>query len=170
MCRLRYALLFIVNVCAVALQYTAAQTFAERIVGGFSVPTFATHAPGDAERLFVGCIWDGDIQIVDLVSRTILSEPFLSITDLPSPLFNEQGLLGLAFDPNYQTNGYFYVNFTASDNSLNVRRYRVLGDPASSNVADPNSGQTVIRITKDQSWHNGGWIGFGTNDGYLYIT
>jgi hypothetical protein len=53
---------------------------------------------------------------------------------------------------------------------LNVRRYRVLGDPALSNVADPDSGYTILRIPKEPTWHNGGWIGFGPNDGYLYIT
>ncbi|HEY3392945.1 MAG TPA: PQQ-dependent sugar dehydrogenase [Lacipirellulaceae bacterium] len=90
--------------------------------------------------------------------------------DLPNPLFNEQGLLGLAFDPDYATNGYFYVNYTGADNSLNVRRYRVLGDPALSNVADPDSGHTILRIPKEPTWHNGGWIDFGPNDGYLYIT
>ena len=89
---------------------------------------------------------------------------------MPDPLFSEQGLLGIAFDPNYATNGYFYVNYTGADNSLNVRRFRVHGDPATSNVADPNSGHTILHIPKQASWHNGGWIGFGPNDGYLYIT
>ncbi|HJQ79797.1 MAG TPA: PQQ-dependent sugar dehydrogenase, partial [Lacipirellulaceae bacterium] len=147
-----------------------AQTFSERIVGGFDTPTFAAHAPGDLNRLFVARIWHGDIQVVDLNTNTILPQPFLAISDLPDPLFNEQGLLGLAFDSDYATNGYFYVNYTGADNSLNVRRYRVLGDPALSNVADPDSGHTILRIPKEPTWHNGGWIGFGPNDGYLYIT
>jgi hypothetical protein len=77
--------------------------------------------------------------------------------------------LGLAFDPDFATNGFFYVNYTGADNSLNVRRFRVQGDPADSNVADPNSGHTVLRIPKEASWHNGGWIGFGPNDRFLYI-
>jgi glucose/arabinose dehydrogenase len=156
--------------CGIVATPSNAQTFAERIVGGFDTPTFATHAPGDTTRLFVARIWHGDIQVVDLNSNTILAQPFLAINDLPDPLFNEQGLLGLAFDPDYATNGYFYVNYTGADNSLNVRRFRVQGDPAISSVADPTSGHTILRIPKEPNWHNGGWIGFGPNDGYLYIT
>ncbi len=154
---------------AIALPSNA-QTFAERIVGGFAVPTFATHAPGDMNRLFVGRIWNGDIRVLDLNNKSVLSEPFLSINDLPDPVFYEQGLLGMAFDPDYAINGYFYVNYTGADNSLNVRRFRVEGDPATSNLADPNSGHTILHIPKTDSWHNGGWIGFGPNDGYLYIS
>jgi glucose/arabinose dehydrogenase len=159
--------------CCIALGHTAsqtlAQTYAERIVGGFQTPMFATHAPGDPERLFVGCIWDGDIKVVDLSTNSLISQTFLSISDLP-PVLYEQGLLGLAFDPDYDVNGYFYVNYTAADNSLNVRRFRVEGDPATSNVADANSGYTILHIPKPDSWHNAGWIGFGPNDGYLYLS
>ncbi len=156
--------------CGIVALQSKAHTFAERIVSGFDTPTFATHAPGDMNRLFVGRIWDGDIRILDLNTRGLLPQPFLSIADLPNPLFSEQGLLGIAFDPNYAANGYFYVNYTGADNSLNVRRFRVHGDPATSNMADANSGHTVLHIPKQASWHNGGWIGFGPNDGYLYIS
>jgi hypothetical protein len=129
----------------------------------------AAYAPGDSNRLFVARVWDGDIRVVDLATRSMLTDPFLKINDLPSPLGNEQGLLGLAFDPDFATNGYFYVNSTGPDNSLSVRRYRVLGDPATSNVADPNSGHTILHLPRPFSWHNGGWIGFGPHDGYLYV-
>ncbi|HEX2477121.1 MAG TPA: PQQ-dependent sugar dehydrogenase, partial [Lacipirellulaceae bacterium] len=159
-----------VILCGIVALEAKAHTFAERIVGGFVTPTFATHAPGDMNRLFVGRIWNGDIRILDLNTRSVLPQPFLSITDLPNPLFSEQGLLGIAFDPDFDLNGYFYVNYTGADNSLNVRRFRVEGDPATSNVADPNSGHTILHIPKQASWHNGGWIGFGPNDGYLYIS
>jgi glucose/arabinose dehydrogenase len=165
-----YTLVCGLFLCGFAAMPSNAQTFSERIVGGFDTPTFATHAPGDNSRLFVARIWHGDIQIVDLDTNTIFPQPFLAINDLPDPLFTEQGLLGVAFDPDYATNGYFYVNYTGTDNSLNVRRYRALGDPAVSNVADPNSGHTILRIPKEATWHNGGWIGFGPNDGYLYVS
>jgi Glucose / Sorbosone dehydrogenase len=168
--RVLYQVVCSITLCGIELVQSNAATFSERIVGGFDVPTFATHAPGDANRLFVGRIWNGDIQVIDLNTRSVLPQSFLSIADLPNPLFNEQGLLGLAFDPDYAANGYFYVNYSGADNSLNVRRFRVLGDPATSNVADPNSGHTIINIPKDASWHNGGWIGFGPNDGFLYIS
>jgi hypothetical protein len=147
-----------------------AAIYGDHIVAGFPNLAIGAHAPGVADRLFVASISTGEIQIVDLASRTLLPKPFLVVSDLPNPLGYEQGLLGLAFDPDYATNGYFYVNYTAADNSLNVRRYRVLGDPATSNVADPDSGHTIFHMPKPYTWHNAGWIGFGPQDGYLYIT
>lgn len=148
----------------------AAQTYAERVVTGLDGPLAGTYAPGDPTRLFIDDIWKGQIKIVDLVAHTVLPTPFLVINDLPNPLHSgEQGLLGVTFDPGYATNGYFYVDYTRDDNSLEVRRYRVLGDPATSNVADPDSGHTIINIPKEAPWHNAGWLGFGPNDGYLYI-
>jgi hypothetical protein len=143
----------------------AVPIYAEHMVGGFRYPMLGTYEPGDAGRMFVSRVWTGEIQIVDLDSHSVRPEPFLVITDLPNPLQYEQGLLGLAFDPEYQRNGYFYVNYTGPDNSLNIRRYRVLGDPATSNLADPESGHTIFHMPKPFTWHNGGWIGFGPKDG-----
>ncbi|MFQ5458611.1 MAG: PQQ-dependent sugar dehydrogenase, partial [Myxococcota bacterium] len=77
--------------------------------------------------------------------------------------------LGLAFHPAYQTNGFFYVNYTNNAGSTVVARYTVLGSPATSNVADPLSALTILTITQPFANHNAGWIGFGPNDGYLYI-
>ena len=148
----------------------AGQTYAERIVGIQNSPIFGTFVPGDGNRLFVGRIWNGQIDIVDLTTRTINPTPFLTISDLPSPLGFEQGLLGLTFDPDYATNGYFYVDYTGADSSINVVRYRVLGDPATSNVADPVSALPIIRVPKLENWHNGGWVDFGPNDGFLYFS
>src|SRR5262245_44853039 len=99
------------------------QTYAEWIVGFQNSPIFGTFAPGDASRLFVGRIWNAQIQIVDLTTRTTQPVPFLTIANQPVPLGFEQGLLGLTFDPDYATNGYFYVNYTGADNSINIVRY-----------------------------------------------
>jgi hypothetical protein len=156
---------------AVAPSQLSGQTYAERIHTGLSgTLMFGTHAPRDTNRLFLGRISYGTVEILDLTTRTLLPQPFLSITDLPAALFSEQGLLGLTFDPNYATNGYFYVNYTAADNSINVVRYRVQGDPATSNVADPASAHHIFNLPRGGwVWHNGGWIDFGPNDGYLYI-
>jgi hypothetical protein len=147
------------------------QIFAERIHTGLDgTLMFGTHAPGDANRLFLGRISYGTVEILDLTTRTLLPQPFLSVTDLPAALFSEQGLLGLTFDPDYATNGYFYVNYTGADNSINVVRYRVQGDPATSNVADPASAHPIFNLPRGGwVWHNGGWIDFGPRDGYLYI-
>jgi glucose/arabinose dehydrogenase len=145
------------------------QTYSTAVIAGIYGPVFATHVPNDMTRLFVAEVWSGSIQVVDLATRLKLPQPFLTLPDLTVPLSTEQGLLGLAFDPGYATNGYFYVDFTGPDNSVIVRRYRVLGDPATSNIADPASGVTILSISKAEEWHNGGWIGFGPNDGYLYV-
>jgi hypothetical protein len=132
---------------------------------------FGTFAPGDPNRLFLGRIYNGQIEILDLATRTLLPQPFLSISDLPSPIGFEQGLLGLTFDPDYARNGFFYVNYTGADNSINVVRYQVVGDPETSNLADPASAHHIFTLSKgDWTWHNAGWIDFGPKDGYLYIS
>lgn len=78
---------------------------------------------------------------------------------------NERGLLGLAFHPDYQNNGYFYVNYTRSGGDTKIARYSVSADM---NVADVTSEVTIIVIHQPYSNHNGGDIQFGP-DGYLYI-
>ena len=79
----------------------------------------------------------------------------------------ELGLLGLAFHPDYKNNGYFYVNYTASDPLRSViARYTVR--PKNRNSADKNSERILLEVNQPYSNHNGGQIAFGT-DGYLYI-
>jgi glucose/arabinose dehydrogenase len=78
---------------------------------------------------------------------------------------SEQGLLGLAFHPDYANNGYFYVNYTRDgDGNTIVARYSVSADP---NVAN-TTGTTILMVEQPYSNHNGGTIKFGP-DGYLYI-
>jgi glucose/arabinose dehydrogenase len=162
----------VVSLIASPRPQSFAQTYAERIVGGLSGPAMGASAPGDTDRLFVGRIWDGEIQVLDLTTRAILPTPFLSIKHLmPDPLLSvEQGLLGLTFDPDYANNGYFYVDYTGLDNAVNIVRYRVQGDPATSNVADPSSAHPILKIEKFGWWHNAGSLQFGPNDGNLYIS
>jgi glucose/arabinose dehydrogenase len=128
---------------------------------GLRRPVFLTHA-GD-ERLFiieqVGRIWiwqDGEL----------LTTPFLDIVSSVDSRGNEEGLLGLAFDPNYAQNGYFYLNFTASDSTTRVARFSVSAqDP---NLADPRSRLELMVVEQPYDNHNGGMLAFGP-DGYLYI-
>jgi glucose/arabinose dehydrogenase len=135
-----------------------------RIATGLSRPVYATHAPGDTERLFIVEQHVGRIRILDLSSGAINAQPFLDIDGLSTG--NEQGLLGLAFDPDYDTNGYFYVNVTPTGSGTHIRRFQVSGDP---DIADPLSQTEVLSFSQPQSNHNGGWMGFGP-DGYLYIS
>ena len=84
---------------------------AVRVAGGFSAPVFVTAAPGDTRRLFV-VQQAGEILIIDFPSRTVNAIPYLDISG-KIVYGGEQGLLGMAFDPNYATNGRFYLNYTA---------------------------------------------------------
>jgi hypothetical protein len=86
----------------------AVQTYLDQIARDFSWPVFAGPPPGDKYRLFVAEADTGLIKIVDLNTRTTAPTPFLAITDLQPWLFTEQGLLGMAFDPNFFTNGFFH--------------------------------------------------------------
>src|SRR4029453_798424 len=80
-----------------------------RVASGLTRPLFVTAPPGDSGRLFI-VQQDGRIRILNLATGTLNPSPFLTLTGLTSG--GEQGLLGMAFDPNYAANGKFYLNFT----------------------------------------------------------
>ena len=138
-----------------------------RVASGLIRPVVVTHAAGDFDRIFIVEQRSGStgrVRIMNLADNSLNASPFLSISGLNTG--SEQGLLGLAFHPDYANNGYFFVNYTRSNTTF-VERYTVsAGDP---DLADPNSGHVIIRISQPFSNHNGGWIGFGP-DGFLYIS
>ena len=152
-------------VTAPVLAQTAIDT--KRIIStGLVFPTFITHAPGDDTRLFV-LEKAGRIRIVNLATNTLLATSFLDIDPLVTggaSVSDEQGLLGLAFDPDYATNGQFYVYYTGSGTN-NVARYTVSANP---NVAN-TTGVIMMTWTDPFTNHNGGWMDFGP-DGNLYIS
>ena len=138
----------------------------DRIVSGLTFPVFVTHAPGDASRLFI-VQKGGIIRIFNLETQALLTTPFVTVTGIVGGTSetSEQGLLGLAFDPNYAKNGQFYVYLTGSGTNL-IRRYtRSASDP---NIANASSAVTVLSWSDPFSNHNGGWMGFGP-DGNLYV-
>jgi glucose/arabinose dehydrogenase len=134
----------------------------ELVVDGLSSPVFVASEPGDASRLFV-VERGGVIRVVD--SGSLLATPFLDISSQVS-LTSEQGLLGLAFHPDYATNGHFFVNYTDGSGDTVVARYTVSGDP---NVADPASATTILTVPQPAPNHNAGMLAFSPVDGYLYI-
>ncbi len=140
----------------------------ELVVSGLTRPVFVTHAPGDFGRIFV-VEQPGRIKVVDLSSG--IATVFLDIQSRVGSEFSEKGLLGLAFHPDYATNGFFYVNYTRPGDPSDTRisRFSVLGDPATSNAADPASEAILLAYLQPFSNHNGGWLAFGPNDGFLYI-
>jgi len=128
---------------------------------GFAAPVDIAHC-GDS-RLFV-VEQDGLIKILN-ANGTTNATPFLNLTALTNQS-GEQGLLGLAFHPNYAANGYFYVNYTrSSDGATVIARYAV--DAGNPNIANP-TGTVLLTIAQPFSNHNGGTLKFGP-DGYLYI-
>lgn len=131
-----------------------------------SNPVAIRHAGDGSNRLFIVERF-GDIKIYDGMS--LLPTSFIDLGSKINTSPNERGLLGLDFDPNYATNGYFYVYYTKSGTNSGdtiIERYQVSsGNP---NVADAASGQVLFRIDQPNWNHNGGDIHFGS-DGYLYI-
>jgi glucose/arabinose dehydrogenase len=128
---------------------------------GFTSPVVITHA-GDS-RLFV-VNQPGSIFIVDSAG-TVNPEPFLDISNKVS-FGGEQGLLGLAFHPDYKNNGYFYVDYTGAGDSTHISRFTMTtGNP---DRADPQSEMKIMTIAQPYRNHNGGNLAFGP-DGYLYI-
>lgn len=123
-------------------------------------PLYVTHAPGDESRIFVlsqrGMVWI-------FKHGQMLPVPFLDIEDL-ALCCGESGLLGLAFHPDYDNNGYFYINYTDLDGNTVIARGQASDNP---DVADPQLDPVLSYIQFDYN-HNGGWMEFGP-DGYLYI-
>ena len=139
-------------------------TIDQVVASGFAHPVQVTHAGDGSGRLFV-VEQPGLIRIIQ--DGKILDTPFLDIRDLTNDS-GEQGLLGMAFHPDYSSNGYFFVDYTrASDGTTVVARYRRSGTDR--NQADPTSAKTILTVDQPYGNHNGGQVLFGP-DGYLYIS
>lgn len=157
--RLVLSLVALVPVWAVPIQ-------SQFVADGFSNPVFVTHAPNDSTRLFVVEQF-GRIKLIK--NGVVQGTPFLDISSKVNQGGGERGLLGLAFHPNYSTNGFFYVNYidqSAFPGDTVIERYTVSGNP---DIANASSGTILFTIDQPDSNHNGGWMGFSPNDGYLYI-
>ena len=148
----------------------------ELVASGFVSPIAVTSADDGTGRIFV-VDQVGTIRVITSAGQ-LLSTPFLDVRAKLVALrtgFDERGLLGLAFHPNYEQNGRFVVFYSAPprasapagyDNTVRIAEYRVSSDP---NVADPASERVILEVDKPQFNHNGGTVLFGP-DGYLYIS
>ncbi len=132
----------------------------------FNRPVDLQHAGDGSGRLFV-VEQEGRVLVFPDNPSVETAEVFLDIRDRVNDEGNEEGLLGLAFHPSYESNGWFYVNYTASNPRRTViARYSVSGaDPSK---ADPASEQIILTFAQPYSNHNGGQLAFGP-DGFLYI-
>ena len=133
----------------------------EMVADGLKQPVLATHAGDGSGRLFI--IEKGGT-ILTLGEDDAQPQPFLDITDRVGSSSSEQGLLGLAFDPDFAANGRFFVYYTDRNGDTVISRFQASDDRA---TGDP--GSEVVLLTQDQPAgnHNGGMLAFGP-DGYLY--
>jgi len=151
----------------------------ELVADGFVSPIGVVAVPDNSNRLFVidqaGKIW-----IIDSAGNK-LTTPFMDVTSMMIPLnanFDERGLLGLAFHPDYQTNGRFFIYYQKSpraggpeagtpwNNLSRISEFKV--SASNPDLADMSSEKIILEWDDPQFNHNGGTIAFGP-DGYLYI-
>ncbi len=156
-----FILLVAILVAATALH---AQTATIKLVQFSDKYTFPLGVEncGDS-RLFI--VQKGGQIIVCDSSGTKMATPFLDIKGRVKSTGDETGLLGLAFDPNYKTNGLFYVDYIDMSGNTSISQFKVTANP---NLADSNSEKKVLQIPQPYGNHVGGCIRFG-KDGLLYI-
>jgi glucose/arabinose dehydrogenase len=148
------------------------------VAEGLTSPVALVPVPDGGGRLFI-VDQVGLIRIL-MSDGTLLTDPFLDVRDRMVSLqtfFDERGLLGLAFHPDYATNGRFFVYYSAPlrdggpsgyNHTSHISEFMVsAGDP---NVADPASEQILLQVDEPQLNHNAGGLAFGPTDGYLYIS
>jgi glucose/arabinose dehydrogenase len=140
------------------------------LVSGLRYPVDINHAADGSDRLFV-IEQEGLIKIIK--NGTVENTPFLNIINRVQ-CCGEQGLLGVAFHPDYKTNGYFYVNYTsqertgvAQEGDTIIARYEVSSEDP--DLADPDSESIILVVSQPYSNHNAGKLLFSPIDGYLYI-
>ena len=131
-------------------------------VSGLEQPIDIQHAGDGSGRLFI-IERAGKIRVVE--NNLLLSEPFLDVGGKVRTNGSEQGLLGLAFHPNYAKNGLFFVNYTDVNGNTVIARYEV---SRNANQADTRSETVLLHIKQPYGNHNGGGLAFGP-DGFLYI-
>jgi glucose/arabinose dehydrogenase len=131
------------------------------IASGLSFPLYLTGPTGDLSRLFI-VEKTGGIRIVK--DGILLPDPFLDISGQVSGGM-EQGLLGLAFPPDYASTGRFVVHYTDTAGNTRLSVFRVSGNP---DIADGSSEQVILTADQPAPNHNGGQVAFGP-DGFLYL-
>ncbi|MCW5942190.1 MAG: PQQ-dependent sugar dehydrogenase [Fimbriimonadaceae bacterium] len=135
----------------------------QTVATGLSSPIAMIQDPTEPNRFLI-VQQRGRVRV--LLNGSLQATDYLDLTGLIS-VGGERGLLGLAFHPNYATNGHVFVNFTEPTTGATriVRYTRSTGNPGQ---VDPATASNVLRVEQPYSNHNGGTIAFGA-DGYLYL-
>jgi glucose/arabinose dehydrogenase len=151
--------------CAGPRAFGQAALTTEVVASGLSRPVFVTAPPGDSARIFIIEQRAGNTGRIRIVENgVLLATPFLTVGPLSTG--SEQGLLGMAFAPDYETSGTFYIHYTDLGGTTRLARRTVsASDP---NVADTTN-TVLLSVSQPFGNHNGGWIAFG-DDGYLYMS
>ena len=138
----------------------------ERVVGGVIRPVDIVNAGDGSGRLFI-LQQVGVIRV--LQDGQLLAEPFLDLRDRVGSAANEQGLLGIAFHPQFSRHGYFYVNYTDYSGDTVIARFTApAGESGFRPAGDASSELILLRVDQPAANHNGGQLQFGP-DGYLWI-
>ena len=135
----------------------------EQVAAGFEQPVWAGMPAGSQGKLWV-MEQAGQVWVVDLASGQRGAAPFLDIRQDVSRKGNEEGLLGLAFAPDFTTSGRFYVDFTDKEHHTRITRFV----SRNQTTTDPATAEVLLRFKQPYENHNGGWLGFGP-DGMLYL-
>jgi glucose/arabinose dehydrogenase len=135
------------------------------VASGLDNVVLMTQAPGDADTYY---IVERPGRILLMRDGTVLDEPFLDISDQVVSSYGEQGLLGLAFHPNFQENGRFFIDYTSNGEWRDiVAEYE--RDPDNPDKAQPDEVRRLVNIKDPKKQHNGGTLAFGP-EGYLYAS
>lgn len=144
----------------------------ENIAKGLNSPTSMSYPIDDSDRIF---ITDQIGKIYVIKDSQLLEDPFLDISnkmvDLDN-IYDERGLLGLAFHPDYVNNGLFYIYYSAPTKNSDINHESILAEyQVSTNnpdLANKESERIILKIDEPEANHNGGQLVFGP-DNYLYI-
>lgn len=136
----------------------------QKVVDGLERPLYVTHAGDGSGRLYI-LEQPGRVRVLE--DGRLLETPFLDLTDRVLSRGNEQGLLGLAFSPDFRESGIFYIHYTGRPDGRTVlSRFRLRdGDPRRGDAA---SEEVLLTVEQPYANHNGGALLFGP-DGYLYL-
>jgi glucose/arabinose dehydrogenase len=134
----------------------------QQVTTGLQKPLALSHAPGDAMRQFV---LEQDGRVLLIKAGTVAEHPFADLRSVVST-GRERGLLGLAFDPNFDVNGRVFVHYTGQRGETVIAQYRV--DPANADRLDHESARIILSVDQPSPNHNGGPLVFGP-DGFLYL-